>query len=110
MTELLPIDALLLALTVAFVFGAALGLLYFLGLWATVRRLPTLRWAPLWLLASLVLRLALLLGGLYWIGGADWRRFMAALLGIVLVRLWVTRRLGVSPTGAWPKPSSRSAP
>lgn len=110
MTEVLHIDALLMVLTVAFVFGAALGLLYFLGLWATVRQLPTLRWAPLWLLASLVLRLALLLGGLYWIGGADWRRFMAALLGIVLVRLLVTRRLGGPSPSALPKPSNRSAP
>ncbi len=98
-----------LALTAAFVSGGALGLLYFLGLWATVRQLPALRWAPLWLLASLVLRLALLLAGLYWIGGADWRRFVAALLGIILMRLLVTRRLGVSPAGALPKPSNRSA-
>lgn len=89
--------------------GAGLGLVYFLGLWATVRRLPTLRWAPLWLLVSLFVRLAILLGGLYWIGGGDWRRFVAALAGIVLVRLALTRRIGALQASALTKPSKRSA-
>lgn len=95
-------------LTSAFAFGAGLGLLYFFGLWSTVRRLPLLPWAPLWLLLSLFLRLALLLGGLYWIGAGDWRRYVAALLGIILVRLVLTRWLGVSQVTALPPSTGRS--
>ncbi|MFZ9639938.1 MAG: ATP synthase subunit I, partial [Hylemonella sp.] len=41
--------------------GLGLGLLYFLGLWLTVRGLPGRAAAPLWWLVSLALRLALLL-------------------------------------------------
>lgn len=94
-------------LTTALVAGAGLGLLYFLGLWETVRRLSLLRWAPLWLLASLVLRLAILLGGLYWIGAGDWRRFVAALGGVILVRLLLTRRMGSLRENAQARTSGR---
>lgn len=97
------------ALISAFAFGAGLGLLYFFGLWSTVRRLPMLSWAPLWLLVSLFLRLTLMLGGLYWIGSGDWRRFVAALGGIILVRLLLTRRIGALPADALAKPSKRRA-
>lgn len=92
--------------TASFAAGAGLGLLYFFGLWETVRRLPQLRWAPLWLLLSLVLRLALLLGGLYWVGAGDWRRFVAALAGILLMRLLLTRQFGRLPP-AMPAQASR---
>lgn len=77
--------------------GLGLGLLYFLGLWHTVRSLSTGRASPLWWLASLVLRLALLLGGLYWLGAHDWRRLLLALAGILLARLALTRLLGRLP-------------
>lgn len=98
-----------LRLTLALAAGAGLGLLYFLGLWQTVRRLPTLPWAPLWLLASLALRLAILLGGLYWIGAGDWRRFVAGLGGVVLVRLLLTRHLGALPANARAQATGRGA-
>lgn len=81
-------------LAMAFGFGIVLGLLYFAGLWKTVMLLPALRWAPVWMLLSLMLRLGLLLAGLYWVGDADWQRFVAALAGILLVRLLLTRWLG----------------
>ena len=89
--------------------GGALGLAYFLALWATVRRLPTLPWAPLWLLGSLLLRLAILMAGLYWVGGTDWRRFVAALAGIILVRLALTRRIGALQAAGSAKLSKRNA-
>lgn len=82
------------ALLPAFGAGAALGLFYFYGLWYTVRRLQSARWAPLWLLGSGVLRMAVLVVGLYYLGGGDWRRLLAALVGIVLVRLLLTTRIG----------------
>ena len=88
--------------------GAVLGLVHFLGLWATLLRLPALRWAPAWLLFSLLLRLGILLGGLYWIGAGDWRRYAAALGGIVLARLALTRRFTALQAGA--QASKRGAP
>ena len=88
--------------------GSALGLMYFLGLWATVRHLPALRWTPFWLPLSFFLRLGFLLAGLYWIGGGDWRRFVAALVGIFLVRLALTRRIGAVAATTSPNPSNSS--
>jgi F1F0 ATPase subunit 2 len=98
-----------LVLTVSFMFGAGLGLLYFLGLWKTVRLLRTLHWTHLWLLVSLFLRLAILLYGFYWIGGGDWQRLVAALVGIILVRIVLTRRIGAVQAVALTKPSKQSA-
>lgn len=80
----------------AVAFGACLGLLYFGGLWATVRLLPGAHWAPLWMLLSLLLRLGILLAGMYWIGAGDWRRFVAALAGVILMRLLLTRQIGAT--------------
>lgn len=97
-------------LIAAFFAGAALGLLYFLGLWATVRRVAAMRRGSPWLVGSFVLRLAVLLVGLYWIGAGDWRRFVAALAGIFLVRLALTRRIGALPATAPDKSQRRSVP
>lgn len=81
-------------LATALLGGGVLGAAYFYGLWLTVRHLQQRRWAALWLLASGALRLALLLGGLFWLAGSDWRQLLAALLGVTLARLLVTRKLG----------------
>ncbi len=81
-------------LTLAFVAGAGLGLLYFGGLWLTVRRLARARRPALLFLGSLVVRVAVLLGGLYLVMGEDWRRLLAALVGVIAARIVLTRRLG----------------
>ena len=84
-------------LAASFAFGGCLGLLYFWGLWATVRHLSHRSWAPLWLLLSLALRLGILLAGIYWVGAGDWRRFLAALVGVFLARLLLTRQAARLP-------------
>lgn len=80
----------------AFAAGAVLGLLYFLGLWLTVRQIVRRRLAPLWLPLSLMVRLGLLVGGMYWVGAGDWQRFVAALAGIFVARLLTTRYRGTA--------------
>jgi F1F0 ATPase subunit 2 len=77
-------------LVVAFILGAGLGGLYFAALWATVRRLTRLTAWQLQL--ALWLRMALLLAGLYLVGGNDWRRWGCALAGVVLARMLYVRR------------------
>lgn len=86
-----------LGLLGVFGLGALLGLLYFCGLWLTVQRLPRTAW---WFLASAVLRMAALLGGLFMLGGHDGRRLLAALGGIVLVRVILTSRADVLCTAS----------
>jgi F1F0 ATPase subunit 2 len=74
--------------------GLGLGSLHFVGLWLTVRRVAQLRLSGLGLLASLLLRLALVALGLYLVAGNRWQDYLAALLGILAARMYWTRRLG----------------
>jgi len=71
--------------------GVALGVIFFGGLWWTVRRAISARWVALWFFASLVLRTVIVLGGFYLACGDDWRRWLAALLGFSVARLIITR-------------------
>jgi F1F0 ATPase subunit 2 len=80
-------------LLLAGVVGAGLGVVYFGGLWLTVRRLPEARWPALLLLGSMVGRTALTLLGFYVVMGARWERLLACLAGFILARMVLVRRL-----------------
>lgn len=97
-----------LTLAGAFVAGAALGFVYLWGLWYTVRRQATVENPALWLLLSVVGRLALLLGGFYLIMNGSWQRLLACTAGFVVVRLIMTRRLG--PRAALRPPAAAKEP
>ena len=80
--------------TMAFLAGVALGLVFYAGLWWTVRRAATFRRPGLSVLASLLLRMSVTLGGFYLVAGADWVRLLLCLAGFVLARAavtWLTR-------------------
>ena len=74
--------------------GAALGAIFFGGLWWTVREaMSSKRPAPLFL-GSLLLRTGTVLVGFYFTSGGRWDRLLACFLGFVLARLivtWLTR-------------------
>lgn len=83
-------------LLLAGIAGAGLGLLFFGGLWYTIRQLPQSRRPALLLISSFLIRLSLTLLGFYWIlGGAAAAidRLLVAFIGFLLVRLLLTRRL-----------------
>ena len=80
-----------LILSVALFTGMALGLIFFGGLWWTVRRGLESSRAALWFLASLLVRTAIVIAGFLLVCGDDWRRWLAALLGFSVARLLVTR-------------------
>jgi F1F0 ATPase subunit 2 len=84
----------IMILTAAFAAGLALGAFYFIGLWQTVRRLPSAVSPVRLILGSIVLRLAVLTGGFYFIMGGHWERLAVALLGFVVMRKILTYRLG----------------
>lgn len=83
-----------LPLIFSFLGGAALGAMYFAVLWFTVRDLAQQAHPHRRLLLSLVMRMLLLLGGLYLImGEGHWERAVSALAGFVAVRLVVVGRI-----------------
>lgn len=80
-----------LALMLPLGVGGVLGVIFFGGLWWTVRRAVSSPRVALWFFGSLVLRMGIVLGGFFVVCGSDWQRWLAALLGFVLARVAVTR-------------------
>lgn len=84
-------------ITISLFAGALAGLFFFGGLWWTVQRLPRAKAPALLALASLVLRVAVVLGVFYLLlaafPGEGWPRLAAGLAGFILVRLLLTSRL-----------------
>lgn len=74
--------------------GALLGVIFFWGLWTTLKRLGRERSTAVLLLGSLVLRFGLVLGGFYLLARyAGWEHVLAAALGFTLSRILVVYRL-----------------
>ena len=71
--------------------GVALGVIFYGGLWWTVRKGVASKQPALWFLGSLLLRMAVLVGGFLLVGAGDWRRLLFCLLGLVIGRITVTR-------------------
>ncbi|WP_455204050.1 N-ATPase subunit AtpR [Kaarinaea lacus] len=74
-------------------FGALLGLVFFGGLWLTVRRLEQLRQPALWVSLSLLLRMAVTVFGFYWIFSGELTRLAFAMVGFLLSRRWLRKRI-----------------
>ena len=74
--------------------GLVLGVVFFGGLWWTIRRAISSKRPALWFLASLVLRTAIVLAGFYAISGGQWKRLLACLLGFVIARVLVKALTG----------------
>lgn len=91
-----------LRLLLAWAAGLGLGVIFFGGLWWTVRKGLSSRRPALWFLGSMLLRTGIALSGFYFVAGAHWQRLLPCLLGFFMVRLvviWKTRRPGEKPTG-----------
>jgi F1F0 ATPase subunit 2 len=87
----------LLTLSLACAVGAGLGVVFFGGLWWTIRQGMSSRQPALWFFGSLLLRMAIALTGFYVVAGAQWERLAACLLGFLTARLgvtWLTRPTG----------------
>ena len=82
-----------LALALAFLAGALLGVFFFGGLWWTVQRGVTSEAPALWFLGSLLLRTSLILAGFYVAAQSHWSRLVACLFGFLIARVIVVKRL-----------------
>ena len=80
-----------LSLVLATVAGVLLGVIFFGGLWWTVRKGSSSEQPALWFFCSLLLRTSTALVGFYLVGGGHWERLLVCLLGFVMARHIVTR-------------------
>ena len=85
--------------------GAALGAVFFGGLWWTVQRGAASASPARWFLGSFVLRTAIVLAGFSFIGGGQLERLALCLLGFVLARAIVLRVTRPTPAAVAPPPS-----
>ncbi len=86
----------IVALLLALVTGALLGVIFFGGLWWTVQKGFASKQPALWFFGSLLLRTGIVLAGFYVVGRDQWTRLVVCLVGFLLARLvvtWVTRTI-----------------
>ncbi|HTO52376.1 MAG TPA: ATP synthase subunit I [Myxococcota bacterium] len=82
-----------LSLALALLAGALLGMIFFGGLWWTVRRAVSANQPALWFFGSLVLRTGIALAGILLVSGGFWERLLLCLVGFTSARftvVWLT--------------------
>ena len=93
------------ALLLALAAGMLLGVIFFGGLWWTVRSGMTARQPALWFICSMMLRTGIVTMGFYFLlslSGNSWKILLGSLSGFILARLLATRLL--------PAPLSKVSP
>ena len=80
-----------LTLALAWMAGAALGALFFGGLWWTVREAVSSPRPALWFFGSMLARTGAALAGFYFISGSRWERILLCLVGFLMARFAVMR-------------------
>jgi F1F0 ATPase subunit 2 len=87
----------ILPLALALVAGALLAAIFFGGLWWTVHKGVKSERPALWFLGSLLLRTIIILGGFYLVSQGHWSRLAVCLLGFLIARFIVVKRLTRAP-------------
>jgi F1F0 ATPase subunit 2 len=72
-----------------FITGIALGMLFFGGLWFTVKKMTASKIPAVWISASFLIRISITLIGFYYITLGNWQRLLVCLLGFVAARYLV---------------------
>ena len=73
----------------AFIVGLFLGIIFFGGLWFTVKKLVTSKLPALWFLGSFILRVSITLIGFYYISTGSWQRLLICVAGFITARFAV---------------------
>ena len=78
-------------MVMAFIGGIVLGILFFGGLWLTVKKAVVAKNIAVWFLASSLLRITIVLVGFYYIADGYWQRLLICVLGFVVGRYLIMR-------------------
>ena len=81
----------------AWAMGVLLGVMFFGGLWWTVRKGVLSKRPAILFSGSLLLRTMIVLAGFYYVSGGRWERLLVCLFGFVMARLIVTRLTQSAP-------------
>ncbi len=79
-----------MSILLAFMAGVLLGVLFFAGLWLTVRAIPAARHPVLLALGSFWTRTVVTLGGFLLVARSSWQNALACLAGFLMGRLMVS--------------------
>ncbi|MFO7824017.1 MAG: ATP synthase subunit I [Cyclobacterium sp.] len=81
-----------LFMIIALLTGVAMGILFFGGLWITVKKAVSSKTPALWFLGSFILRMGIAIGGFYLIlKGGNWLSGLICLAGFIVTRYIVIR-------------------
>lgn len=81
----------ILSLVLTFFAGIGLGVFFFGGLWLTVQKGLQSKFSSLIFMGSLIVRVAGVMLGFYFIGANDWKKILICLAGFLIARLLITR-------------------
>lgn len=73
----------------ALIAGIALGIIFFGGLWLTVRKMVHSKKPAFWLIVSFFLRVGVTLVGFYFAGAGNLQRLLICLVGFIVARFVV---------------------
>lgn len=66
--------------------GFVLGIVFFGGLWFTVKKAVTSARPALWFLSSFFIRVSITLVGFYYLSQGAWKNFLISVLGFIIAR------------------------
>jgi F1F0 ATPase subunit 2 len=76
---------------IALISGIVLGVVFFGGLWFTVKKTLGSSYAALWILGSSLTRTVVVLTGFYFVAQGNWQRLLLAVAGFIVAR-FITMR------------------
>ena len=85
---------------IALISGFGLGIVFFGGLWLTVKKTIGKTYAGLWIAASSFIRIAIALTGFYFISQGDLTRLLICVAAFIATRflvLWLTLKYDKQP-------------
>lgn len=71
---------------IAFLIGAALGAIYFGGLYFSTRKIAEVKHPALLMVISFILRMGILVGVFFYVSKGGYQDMLLTLLGVILIR------------------------
>lgn len=75
----------------ALLLGTLLGVIFFGGLWFTVKKGVSAKNPAIWFTSSIILRTSIVISGFYFISKNHWERMLICLLGFIISRSIITK-------------------